>query len=201
MKQTIELANSTYSRLEKLAEGFDTPESVIIRLLDGAEGKSEVKPTLSFRPTNENEFKLKLIQTRQAEVVIYKNDGSREVVRWNANRLSESSNLRGNLWSGFLRGWKNNGINRVELSILPIGSNLPEDDTEQVKSLALELGLTYDEMSQLDYDISDNCSNDGHIYNRIVQFSDDCDKQILAKIEKLHDNLWVNVSNSIFDNE
>ena len=199
MKNTIEITQTTFARLEKLAEGFDTPEAVIIRLLDNIDGKTETKPTLHFDPVDETEFKLRLIETKEAEVVIYKNDGSREIVKWKANRLSESSNLRGNLWSGLLRGWKSKQIKSVDLSILPQGINSPDDDTEQRKSLAQELGLTYDEISQLNYDISENASNDGLVYNFIVQFDEGGDKEILDKIEGLHDHLWINVSVSAFD--
>jgi hypothetical protein len=199
MKNTIEITQTTFVRLEQLAEGFDTPEAVIIRLLDNIDGKTETKPTLHFDPVDEAEFKLRLIESKEAEVVIYKNDDSREIVKWKANRLSESSNLRGNLWSGLLRGWKSKQIKSVYLSILPQGLNLPDDDTEQRKSLAQELGLTYYEVSQLDYDVSGNASNDGLGYNFIVQFDENCDKQILAKIKGLHDHLWINVSISTFD--
>jgi len=199
MKNTIELTQTTFARLEQLAEGFDTPEAVIIRLLDNIDGRTETKPTLHFDPSDESEFKLRLIESKEAEVVIYKNDETREIVRWKANRLSESSNLRGNLWSGLLRGWKSKKIKRVELSILPQGINLPDDDTEQRKSLAQELGLTFNEILQLDYDISENNSNDGLVYNHIVEFDKSCDKEILARIEGLDNNLSINASNSVFD--
>ena len=199
MKNTIELTQTTFARLEQLAEGFDTPEAVIIRLLDNIDGRTETKPTLHFDPSDESEFKLRLIESKEAEVVIYKNDETREIVRWKANRLSESSNLRGNLWSGLLRGWKSKRIKSVELSILPQGINLPDDDTEQRKSLAQELRLTFNEISQLDYDISENSSNDGLVYNYIVQFDENCDKEILARIEGLDNHLWINVSSSVLD--
>lgn len=199
MKNTIELTQTTFARLEQLAVGFDTPEAVIIRLLDNIDGRTETKPTLHFDPTDENEFKLRLIESKEAEVVIYKNDETREIVRWKANRLRESSNLRGNLWSGLLRGWKSKKIKSVELSILPQGINVPDDDTEQRKSLAQELGLTFNEVSQLDYDISEDSSNDGLVYNYIVQFDENCDKEILVRIEGLDENLWINISSSVFD--
>jgi hypothetical protein len=198
MSKTVELSDITFSRLEKLAVGFDTPESVISRLLDGAEGKTESKPILTFDPNDENEFKRRLIESKEAQVVIYKNDSSREIAHWKANRLGETSNLRGNLWSGLLRGWKGKEINKVDLSILPQGSSSPEDDTRQIKALALELQLTFDEMSQLSYEISQNESNDGLVYNHVVQFDDDNDEEILSKIHGLHEHLWINVDNSVF---
>ncbi|MBH0068980.1 MULTISPECIES: hypothetical protein [Pseudoalteromonas] len=198
MKKCIEISSTTYSRLEKIAEGFDTPEAVIVRLLDNAEGKVEIKPELKFYPTDENSFKAQLIENKEAEVVLYKVDGTREITRWKANRLSETSNLRGNLWSGFLRGWKTKGIKSAEFSILPKSINQPGDDTELRKSLALEFNLTFEEMESLHFEIDVNSSNDDLVYNHIVQFSDDCDSDILNKIDGLHENLWINVDNSVF---
>jgi len=198
MTTNVELSDTTFSRLEKLAVGFDSPESVIIRLLDGVEGKTETKPVLTFFPSDENVFKLKLIESKEAEIVMYKLDSTREITHWKANRLSETSNLRGNLWSGILRGWKSKGIDKVELSVLPQGVNLPGDDTQQIKILALELQLTFDEMNQLTYEIDQNESDDGLIYNYIVQFDDNNDKEILSKIDGLTEHLWVNVDTSAF---
>ncbi|MEZ8297481.1 hypothetical protein AB6D11_27255 [Vibrio splendidus] len=195
MTVRIDVSPETYTKLEALAQGFDTPEAVIIRLINAIEGKEESKPILSFYPNDETIFKQKLIETKEAEVVLYKSDGSREITRWNANRISETSNLRGNLWSGFLRGWKTKGITSAEFTILPQGLNLPDDDTEQRKALALELGLTFDEVNELDYEISENSSNDDFVYCHIVQFSDNCDRDILDKIDGLDDNLWIYVHN------
>ncbi|PJE57156.1 hypothetical protein [Marinomonas sp. BSi20584] len=191
--RSIEVSFDTYNRLEALAEGFDTPEAVIIRLLDSAEGRVEAKPLLSFSPMDEDFFKQKLIETKEAEVVIYKTDGSREVTRWKANRISSTSNLRGNLWSGLLRGWKSKGIKSAEFNILPQWSGLPEDDTEQIKALALSLNLTFEELSLLDYTIDENISDEGILYNQIIQFSESCDKEILKLIDGLHENLWINI--------
>ncbi len=199
MSKNIELSDTTFSRLEKLAVGFDSPESVIIRLLNGAEGKSETKPVLIFFPSDENEFKLKLIESKEAEVVMYKHDSTREITHWKASRLSQTSNLRGNIWSGILRGWKSKGIDKVEFSVLPQGDNSPDSDTQQIKALALALQLTFDEMSGLTYEISQNKSDDGLVYNHIVQFDDGNNKEVLSKIEGLDEHLWINVDNVIFN--
>ncbi|SFG77370.1 hypothetical protein [Neptunomonas qingdaonensis] len=200
MNKSIEISATTYSRLEALAEGFDTPESVIIRLLDKMDGNTDTKPTLAFYPSDEQQFKLRLIETKEAEVVIYKVDGSREISRWKANRLSESSNLRGNLWSGFLRGWRGKGIKSVELTILPKALNVPNDDIAQRKALALSLGLTYDEICGLDYEVSENTGDDGLLYNYIIQFSEDCNRDTLAKIDGLDENLSISVDSATFQN-
>jgi hypothetical protein len=198
MSKKIELSDTTFSRLEKLAVGFDSPESVIIRLLNGAEGKTETKPVLSFSPSDENEFKLKLIESKEAEVVMYKHDSTREISHWKANRLSQTSNLRGNLWSGILRGWKSKGIDKVELAVLSQEGNSADDDIPQIKALALEFQLTFDEMSELRYEISQNESNDGLVHKHVVQFDDGNSKDILSKIAGLDKYLCINVDNSIF---
>ena len=78
-------------------------------------------------------------------------------------------------------------------------SSSPGDETQQIKSLALDFQLTFDEMSQLSYEISQNESNDGLVYNHIVQFDDGNDEEILSKIDGLHVHLWINVNNSIFN--
>ncbi|QOI95892.1 hypothetical protein [Aeromonas salmonicida] len=199
MSQNIQVSDETYSRLEKFAVGFDAPEAVIIRLLNQVEGKPETKPSLSFHPENEHEFKRQLLDTKEAEVVIYKVGGSREISYWKANRLSEASNLRGNLWSGPLRGWKEKGIQKVDLSVLPKGLNLPGNETDRTKALALEFQLTFEEMGQLTYEIGVNESNDGLPYNYVVQFDEENNPEILSKISGLHENLWVNVDNSVLD--
>ena len=131
MPHSIEISDKTFARLESRAIGFDTPESVIIRLLDDSEGLPEKKPILSFNPDDESIFLKKLIENKEAEVVLYKTDGKREVTRWKANKISGASNLRANLWSGFLRGWKQKGIVSAEFTVLPRGLNDGEDETEQ----------------------------------------------------------------------
>lgn len=102
----IEISDSTYNRLEKLAEGFDTPDTVISRLLDSVEGTVESKPEIVLCPSDEEHFKRLLLRDQLAEVAIYKSDMSREVSQWVAKRFTESSNLKANLWSGYLRDWK-----------------------------------------------------------------------------------------------
>lgn len=194
MSMKIEISQQTYSRLESLAKGFDTPEAVIVRLMDLAEGRSETKPKLTFYPNDEQLFKKELIDVKEAEVVLYKTDGSREITRWKANKISDSSNLRGNLWSGFLRGWKDKGIKSAEFTILPKGLNTPDDDTELRKAIALELGLKFDELSQLEFELSENTSDDGLVYSHILQFDENCNEEILSKIDGLHENRWIYVN-------
>lgn len=113
----IEISQTTYDRLAKHVVGFGTPESVIIHLLDKVEAETGQKPILSFNPANENEFKTQLQVTRRANVTLRMADGSEEHGVWNARSFSETSNLRANLWSGYLRDWKKKGIISASFSI------------------------------------------------------------------------------------
>ena len=130
MCPVIRISDELYSRLESHAVGFDTPSALIERLLDSVEGieKTDVddvgnKPTLIFEPQDEVLFKELLLRDKKASVLLHKSNGSVERRIWNANRITESSNIRGNLWSGLLRGWKAKGIVKAELSILSGDAN------------------------------------------------------------------------------
>jgi hypothetical protein len=53
MSEVIRISESTYSRLESLAKGFDTPGNVIERLLDLYEGQVRVEPYKIHPPSTE----------------------------------------------------------------------------------------------------------------------------------------------------
>lgn len=115
--KTIEITESVYERLGARVTGFgDTPSLVIERLLNDAEGAS-VKPSLIFYPENESEFKKLLLRDKVAEVAVYKKNGEIEVIVWNASKLKESSNIKANIWSGYLRNWEEKGIIKAEFTI------------------------------------------------------------------------------------
>lgn len=133
----IKIENSTLKRLESLAVGFDTPDAVINRLIDGAEGRPDIKPTIVFNPSLESDFKEKLLEEKIAEVCIYSGDTSPVISIWNATKLTRTSNLKANLWSGLLRNWKSKGITKVELTVLD------RNVDGQLLDLAHALGLTY----------------------------------------------------------
>ena len=119
----IRIPTSLYQRLEKYAEGFDTPVHVIERLLNEHEGletsptptshETPEKPILTFTP-NEETFRLHLVENKRAKVVLHYSDGTTEQKDWIANNFKETSNLRGNIWSGYLRGWKDNHITTAD---------------------------------------------------------------------------------------
>lgn len=133
MSQVIRVSDELYHRLESLAEGFDTPNNVVQRLLDFYDRGEESKPKTSvpvksltsipedleiiFSPPSEEVFKRELLKQRKASVKLHRMDGSVETKTWNANRLSQSSSVLGNLRSGLLRGWKKKGVFKAEVSI------------------------------------------------------------------------------------
>ena len=67
------------------------------------------RPLLLFLPDEET-FKNNLLKKKQANWMIFYADGREENGFWDAGNFMESSNLRSNIWSGYLRNWKNRGI-------------------------------------------------------------------------------------------
>lgn len=130
MSQVIRIPISLYNRLSSYAKGFDTPASVIEKMLDFYEkGKglhssaaieSENKKPLSleiiYSPSNEDEFKKALLQTQKAYILLHKVDGTTNFKEWNASNFGVNSDVNSNLRSGYLRGWKNKGIFKAEIS-------------------------------------------------------------------------------------
>lgn len=199
-KMKISISESTYKRLEQKAIGFDTPEQVIIRLLDQSDGFSSSKPELYFAP-NEDEFKRDFLNSGISEIALYYKSGKREIVHWKAKKFTKDSNLRANLWSGYLRNWSDKGIIKAELVALPKGTNSPNDDTRKTISLAEILGLKYyEEMQVLDdlYDIHADNNNDNYPVGYYIEFSDEAPEDILNKISGLH-NLTVYLPNHPFE--
>lgn len=131
MSPVIRISDELYKKLEKLAVGFDTPTSVIERLVNvhgstnmpeevwvkSKKPKDQKKPELIFYPNDENIFKSLLIKHKKASVVLYTKEGKSENHVWRASRIKASSNLRGNIWSGYLRDWKERGITKAEFSV------------------------------------------------------------------------------------
>ena len=62
-------------------------------------------------------FNERLWERQQAQVILYKADGTTKRKTWDASRFTATSNLRGNLWSGYLRGWADRGIVKAEFAI------------------------------------------------------------------------------------
>jgi len=122
----------------------------------------------------------------------------------NAQRLQPRSNLRANLWSGQLRGWQEKGIVKAEIEVLPISNNHPDDSTKIIKLLASDIGVKFSEFNEvIDHCNWDNLgvneSNDGLLYNFILEFDDECPQDFLDKIRGLNDNRWIEISPNLFD--
>ncbi|MGL5843213.1 hypothetical protein [Plesiomonas shigelloides] len=135
---TLNVSKSTFDRLAALAIGFDTPEAVINRLIDQVSGLPTEKPEILFKPS-EAEFKKLLLENKAAEAKIYFNDGMHAIVKWNASKFKESSNLRANLWSGLLRDWRQRKISKIELIPLKPSHN------HKLLEIAHAIGLLYEE--------------------------------------------------------
>ncbi|KQM47066.1 hypothetical protein [Chryseobacterium sp. Leaf201] len=72
-------------------------------------------------------------------------------------------------------------------------SNQQLDDLNQEnadKKIADILGITYEELSELEYDFGDIESNDGQIYQNYIQFNPEIRKDILKKINLDSDNTY-----------
>jgi hypothetical protein len=130
MSPVIRISDNLHKRLEKHAVGFDTPASVIERLLnkiegvDNAEGlkKAEKKDLLPIflEPSNIDKFKEKLLEHRKASICIRYSDGEVEEKPWNASRFTVESDVIGNLRSRqeFRQGaWQERDIKDVTVKI------------------------------------------------------------------------------------
>lgn len=75
---------------------------------------------------------------------------------------------------------------------------MEESEDEQ---LAHKLGITYDELTQLNHKIDTEESDDGIIYNYIISFDKDSAKEILEKIKGLDQNYQVWLSPSEYEGD
>ncbi|WP_158589133.1 hypothetical protein [Alginatibacterium sediminis] len=152
--KTIEVTEAIYDKLAAKVIGFgETPNSVIERLLKDVDGKS-TKPTLDFYPSNDVEFKKLLLKNKKAEVALYKTNGEIEVLVWNASKLKESSNIKANIWSGYLRDWETKGIKKAEFSIYeqPEDTNKSSEHFERCEIFSAITNIPYKTLIQLEFD-------------------------------------------------
>ncbi|RKZ79971.1 MAG: hypothetical protein DRQ35_03200 [Gammaproteobacteria bacterium] len=134
MSQVIRISDSLYKRLEVHASGFDTPSNVIETILNAYEAMNpDIKPhidtrnlaemepatnlEISYCGISEEEFKQQLLENKKAYIKLYYTSDTTKIKEWKAFRFSSSSSVDGNLRSGYLRGWRDRGIFRAELSI------------------------------------------------------------------------------------
>jgi len=142
MDKTIEIPESLYERLGNYAKGFETPAQVIERLADFYDNKDTNfneqsvsmhshtdsvpstpvtrqygKLEINFFPPDLTQFKAFLLREKQAWVMLYRKDGTRDLHQWNAQRFTEQSDVLGNLRSGYLRGWREKEIIKADVAI------------------------------------------------------------------------------------
>ena len=134
MSQVIRISDTLYKRLEAHASGFDTPSNVIETILNVYEERNpnfkphidaqdllEVEPAISLEISyyggSEEDFKQLLLENKKAYIKLYYTNDTTEIKEWKAFRFSASSSVDGNLRSGYLRGWRERGIFKAELSI------------------------------------------------------------------------------------
>lgn len=201
MAVSISVSDDIFKRLEEKATGFDTPERVIERLLDELEIEriQEKRPTVSFLP-DEAAFKSKLLVHKLAEIILHMKDGGREVIHWNAGRFKPTSNLRANLWSGSLRGWKEKGITSAELSVIERGSSRPSDESELNIAIANELNWTIDEVEDYFIETTLITSDDGCPYYHLATFSEETPDN-LREIGRLNDFYQIHLDLNFIDEE
>lgn len=130
MNKTIEISDDLYRRLSLHVNGFETPASVMERIVTFYEVQHGIKNTtpvatvselpmsldIIYYPADEESFKQQLLQKKVAYLLLLKLDGSKELKEWNAINLTENSNINGNLRSGYLRDWKKKGIISAKIS-------------------------------------------------------------------------------------
>ena len=59
------------------------------------------------------------------------------------------------------------------------------------KKLAKQIGLEYEELMELDYEIHQEESEDGLVYNQYIAFNKDVAPEVLKKIKGLDQNYWL----------
>lgn len=66
-------------------------------------------------------------------------------------------------------------------------------ENELADKVAATLGIARDELDLLQWEIEPLESDDGHPYGSIIRFSEGSDPEILAKINGLQNNSWIQV--------
>ena len=68
-----------------------------------------------------------------------------------------------------------------------------KDQEDHYIRLAEALGISWEELITLDYEVSANMSKDGLIYGYVVTFNEENDKKLLEKISGIESNLSVHL--------
>ena len=135
----INIDEKTLVRLATYVQksGLETLSEAISYLLDIHDSPAQTKlapyPVLSnsleivYSPLGEENFKRQLLEYKRAYIRMFYKDGKIINAIWNAQRFTETSSVRGNLASGYLRGWQKEGIYKVRVSIKPFEDKQGEE--------------------------------------------------------------------------
>lgn len=74
-----------------------------------------------------------------------------------------------------------------------------ESDEGRQENLADALGISWDELSQLDYTVTENISNEGLLYGYLITFGSNCSAEILSKIAGISKSRTVSLSPWVFE--
>jgi hypothetical protein len=66
-------------------------------------------------------------------------------------------------------------------------------ERQQAEAIAAALGISTQDLAELNYSIQEHTSDDGTPYGLNIYFSDDCDPEILKQIGGLTDGRWVRI--------
>ena len=125
MAQQIDISNKTLKRLDNRMRGFESYNDLISFLINFYEyelgAEAYIEPSISLEIQFDEEmdsetFKTRLLKDKIAWIHLQKTDGTIELKKWNASKITRDSKIINNLRSGQLRGWKNKGITKAIVS-------------------------------------------------------------------------------------
>lgn len=132
----IQIPEELFDRLAKHSVRFETPVDVIEKILAFYEREHDhstyheqpkniienrlcvpASVEIIFYPKDEEGFKKQFLKSDVAYVLLHYKDGKKVVKVWNRSNFTKESNVTGNLRSGYLRGWRDKGICKAEISV------------------------------------------------------------------------------------
>jgi hypothetical protein len=66
-------------------------------------------------------------------------------------------------------------------------------ERKQLEAIALELGISADDLAELDWTIEPHASADGLVYGHNIYFAEGSDPEILSQIKDLTDGRWIRI--------
>lgn len=108
------LANSSYLS-DSVLPATNSKGPICIQSTQHA-GLVSKAPKIIYHPSDEHSFKQAFLQTKRAYILLHKMDGTKELKEWNAPKFNAYSNVNNNLRSGYLRGWRERGIIKAEIT-------------------------------------------------------------------------------------